>query len=472
MPAFKVSGQSLIIGLILIAIGSFVVITNFANNSTDGRLYKPSLHPNEDLMNPTHLKKMLDETKLLLKEINKLNQSVLSHEAHLEIDSIIKERKYVMSEYEKLQDSYKTVLNDVEYYKSEISQMGINIQDCKDSLIALQNEHSAANTNQLQITPVIKHGNSNDKSNNKYWLIIGIPTVSRRNHEDYLITALHDIASQLPSDPTDLLYGHVLVIIGNLQHRKAGEHSRFEDAKALFGPGSNHPKQMYFEFLSNINKDTNDKFAPFPNASPENDLGTPNKPGYRVRQQTRDIVQILKYASYKSDYYLFLEDDMKFCPYMLLAFQYIINKSNAYHPNWIAIRASYGMNGLFMRNNNGDLETFGNYLYTHQARRPPDHLVVEWFAGETAESKAYKNSRVNIGFRYNLFDHIGHTSTLRGEKSVTYPKCYDELLEPTVFEVEAFSKRSCPNGMCVDLCNTLCLLYIIVLYISIIVLSL
>ena len=146
--------------------------------------------------------------------------------------------------------------------------MGINIQDCKDSLIALQNEHSAANTNQLQITPVIKHGNSNDKSNNKYWLIIGIPTVSRRNHEDYLITALHDIASQLPSDPTDLLYGHVLVIIGNLQHQKAGEHSRFEDAKALFGPGSNHPKQMYFEFLSNINKDTNDKFAPFPNASP------------------------------------------------------------------------------------------------------------------------------------------------------------------------------------------------------------
>ena len=145
----------------------------------------------------------------------------------------------------------------------------------------------------------------------------------------------------------------------------------------------------------------------------------------------------------KGRYYLFLEDDMKFCPSGMQAIQYLLDKASRYHPDWLAIRASYGMNGIFMHDK--DLRTFGNYLLANQARRPPDHLVVEWYAGETAVSKAYKGSRANIGFRYNLFDHIGAISTLRAETSASYPGCYDELLEPTVFQVEAFSPHDCPH---------------------------
>jgi hypothetical protein len=99
--------------------------------------------------------------------------------------------------------------------------------------------------------------------------------------------------------------------------------------------------------------------------------------------------------------------------------------------------------GIFMPNE--DMKVFAEYLMKHHARRPPDHLVVEWFAGETAESAHHKKNRANIGFRYNIFDHIGVTSTLRGAKQTGFPHCYEELLEPTVFQVEAFSKTQCPD---------------------------
>ncbi len=58
------------------------------------------------------------------------------------------------------------------------------------------------------------------------------------------------------------------------------------------------------------------------------------------------------------------------------------------------------------------------YTHSHaQVRRPPDHLVVEWFAGETEEAARHKNGRANIGFKFNLFDHIGLVSTLRSQKT-------------------------------------------------------
>jgi hypothetical protein len=284
---------------------------------------------------------------------------------------------------------------------------------------------------------VTKSAGSSEK-----WLVIGIPTVSRLHGEEYLLSSLESVAQQLPSDPHDLLYGRILLIVLNVQLNTANRdkpHDVFLKARAMYA--APHPKSMYFEFVDIAPEE----ILPDPVAGStlQNDQGNANKPGFLVRRQTRNIVSVMWRSAGRGQYYLFLEDDMEFCQNGLLAIQYLLSKASRYHPDWLAIRASYGMNGIFMHDK--DLLVFADYLVKHQKRRPPDHLVVEWYAGESEESGAYKKQRVNIGFKYNLFNHIGLVSTLRSQHSGAFPHCFELLAEPTVFQVEAYSPRECPH---------------------------
>ena len=65
--------------------------------------------------------------------------------------------------------------------------------------------------------------------------------------------------------------------------------------------------------------------------------------------------------------------------------------------------------------------------------------------GESKVSHAYRGNRQNLAYRFNIFDHIGISSTLRSAKQTSFPRCYDRLGEPTLFQVEAFSPRDCPR---------------------------
>ena len=276
------------------------------------------------------------------------------------------------------------------------------------------------------------------------WLVIGIPTVPRASDEDYLLHTLESLSRQLPRDPSDLMFIRVAVLVVNV-HDVGKPHRRFEEAKALYAAGA-HPMSGYFYFTDLPVKDH--AADPKPGATAENDQGNANIPGFRVRKQTRNVASVLRqaYARFPEGvgrYYLFLEDDMLLCRHGFTAIQYMLQKVSRYHPNWLAIRASYGMNGIFL--NMRDVPVFASYLVRNQLRRPPDHLVVEWFAGETPEAKHHKGARANVGFRHNIFDHIGKLSSLRKEAQTSFPRCYELLAEPTVFKVEAFDPLQCPR---------------------------
>tara|TARA_B100001758_G_C17876893_1_gene336810 strand:- start:31 stop:462 length:432 start_codon:yes stop_codon:yes gene_type:complete len=138
---------------------------------------------------------------------------------------------------------------------------------------------------------------------------------------------------------------------------------------------------------------------------------------------------------------------------------------------------SFGLNGALLHSN--DALAYAAYLEKHITRRPPDHMLVEWFAGEKPErcgtivalaagvaarptlrvcmcvcvccgvrSKAYKGDRPHIAFRHNLLEHLGDISSLRSDKTPVYAACYEQLLDPVLFEVCCGVHRRACGGQC------------------------
>jgi hypothetical protein len=176
----------------------------------------------------------------------------------------------------------------------------------------------------------------------KAWLAVGIPTFPRPNNVDYLGKVLASIMRELARSPRDPFRGQVKVVVMN-----------------NFGPGHvtfDRARQRYagnpdFVFVDNPGGLVD------PLGPEASDPGTPNKPGHRVRKQTRDLVAVLRASQGRAHHYLFHEDDMEFCPHALLAFRYLLGKAEAYHPRWIAVRSSYGMNGIFLHDEVGTHHT-------------------------------------------------------------------------------------------------------------------
>ena len=71
-----------------------------------------------------------------------------------------------------------------------------------------------------------------------------------------------------------------------------------------------------------------------------------------------------------------------------------------------------------------DLPALQRHLLAHFERRPPDHLLFEWFSGERADTRALAAGRSYRIFRHNLFFHIGTKSTINQPSHRFIPGCY------------------------------------------------
>ena len=202
-------------------------------------------------------------------------------------------------------------------------------------------------------------------------------------NEDYLTATLESFAAARPVETS--LSVEVLVL------SSGAAHPAFERARQQYAGDA------LFRFETNEHR--------LLDRRPQlRDGGDRNKPGYRVRQQTRDFVSLLRLAAGRGAAHLLtMEDDFLACPLLFVTLGYVLGKAHATqrdpspspspspdpspspnpypnpYPNpnpdqahamqrdWAAVRVSYGLAGVLLRGD--DLLPLAAYvLERHEAR--------------------------------------------------------------------------------------------------------
>lgn len=138
-----------------------------------------------------------------------------------------------------------------------------------------------------------------------------------------------------------------------------------------------------------------------------------------------------------------LEDDWLLCRNGLLGVQYVAGRATREQPSWVAIRVSYGFNGILFKVK--DLPSFSDYLQAHMLHKPPDHVFYDWTQANAP--------RPLVVFKHNLFYHIGSVSAVKNPNSRFIPSCY-EVMYDWLQDHERFDRLQCGSNDDISPCNT------------------
>ena len=294
-------------------------------------------------------------------------------------------------------------------------------------------------------------------------LLILVPTVARPG-VDYLTRTVDSALAEARRGE----HGFDRVTVRVVSHSSAQEHAAFRKIRDRPAGPKDMATRVALEAAVDADRRRTDPGAG--RAAAVDDRNNPDDvPGPRVRQQTLDLVSVLRDVGgvgggAGADYLLLTEDDATMCEGHLAGIGRRMAAAAAVDPMWTMLRTSIGFIGIVMHR--ADSNALANFLEMHYQRKPPDILLIEWVAGTweggvrahgarargehlvpdakdpTLRTVSKSAARAPLARRHfvslkNSFLHIGEVSSLRSTHAAVTPEC-DAPLTSFLWALERF----------------------------------